>query len=153
MLCKHLVQAVPCPSPDWWSMVIQCPTWPFYNICNLLSLQDQAQIPGPEPLGNYVWLKQMHGEEFDSDTPVLSSSLACTVSLGQGKALPGHCQVSSRVHCCSGCLFTSVVPSWCQLGRWYLVLTIFSSEWCRLANLVTCSLCPVYQCCWRPWSF
>ena len=81
MLCKHLVQAVPCPSPDWWATVIRHPTWPFYNIRNLLSLEEQARIPEPEPLGNYVWLKRMHGEEFDSNTPVPSSSLVCIYHL------------------------------------------------------------------------
>jgi hypothetical protein len=90
MLCKHLVQAVPRPSPDWWATVIRRPTIPFYDIRNLLSPADRAQLPEPEELGNYVWLKRMHGEQFDSNTAVLSSSLVCIYHFNCNYTNLGH---------------------------------------------------------------
>ena len=32
LLCKHHVQALPSPSPDWWANVIRQHTPPFYDI-------------------------------------------------------------------------------------------------------------------------
>jgi hypothetical protein len=37
LLCKHLVQELPLPSPDWWANVVQWHTPPFYDVLDLLS--------------------------------------------------------------------------------------------------------------------
>jgi len=36
LLCKHLVQALPLPSADWWTTVVRRHTVPFYDIRKLL---------------------------------------------------------------------------------------------------------------------
>ena len=61
MLCKHLVQLLPRPGPDWWATVIRRPTIPFYDIRGLLSPEARARVPEPDELGNYSWLMRMQG--------------------------------------------------------------------------------------------
>ena len=56
LLCKHLVQSLPRPGPDWWTSVVRYHTPPFYDIHKLLSPEERAQAQAPEELGNYSWL-------------------------------------------------------------------------------------------------
>ena len=45
LLCKHLVQKLLLPSPDWWPNVIRRHTPPFYDILDLLSEEQQKVTP------------------------------------------------------------------------------------------------------------
>jgi len=55
LLCKHLVQALPSPSPDWWANVIRRHTPPFYDIRELLPENERATAPIPAALGSQYW--------------------------------------------------------------------------------------------------
>ena len=79
LLCKHLVQAVPRPKPDWWAKIVQYHVPPFYDICKLLSSEERARAPEPEELGNRSWLARMHGTQVDPNTPTVSTSPVCLV--------------------------------------------------------------------------
>jgi hypothetical protein len=71
LLCKHLVQLLPRPAPDWWTSVVRFHTPPFYDIRQLLPPGDQAQVPVPEELGNYSWLART---QPDNEAPVVAPS-------------------------------------------------------------------------------
>ena len=77
MLCKHLVQLLPRPGPDWWATVIRRPTIPFYDIRGLLSPEARAQVPEPDELGNYSWLKRMHGGRCEPNIQAIPSLPVC----------------------------------------------------------------------------
>jgi hypothetical protein len=58
LLCKHLVQALPLPSPDWWANVIRLHTAPFYDIRALLPANQRESAPKPAALGPRYWTTQ-----------------------------------------------------------------------------------------------
>ena len=71
LLCKHLVQKLPRPGPDWWTSVVRYTTPPFYDIRSLLPPEEQARAQAPEDLRNYAWLDRTQPA---SEVPDLSSS-------------------------------------------------------------------------------
>ena len=79
LLCKHLVQAVPRPKPDWWAKIVRYHVPPFYDIRKLLLSEERARAPEPEELGNRSWLARMHGTQVDPNTPTASTSPVCLV--------------------------------------------------------------------------
>ena len=82
LLCKHLVQALPCPDANWWTTLIRYHTPPFYDIHSLLSPEDQVQAPEPEELGNRSWLVTMQGGRVGPEIPAISTFPVCwTLSL------------------------------------------------------------------------
>ena len=73
LLCKHLVQALPLPSTDWWATIVRWHTPPFYDIRDLLPEDERATAPPPAALGPHHWLRR--------DYPVsLQNGLHITVS-------------------------------------------------------------------------
>lgn len=58
LLCKHLVQDLPLPSPDWWASVVRRHTPPFYDIRELLPEDKRATAPIPAALGPRYWTGQ-----------------------------------------------------------------------------------------------
>ena len=72
LLCKHLVQALPLHSTDWWTTVVWQHTSPFYDICQLLLEDEQVTAPPPAALGLWHWLTQ--------ECPVSQNCLPLTVS-------------------------------------------------------------------------
>ena len=58
LLCKHLVQALPLPSTDWWTTVVRRHTAPFYDIRKLLPESERVTAPIPAALGPRHWLRQ-----------------------------------------------------------------------------------------------
>ena len=79
LLCKHLVQAVPCPDATWWTSLVQYHTPPFYDIRSLLSPEDRAQAPEPEELANHSWLMRMQGGKPGSEIPAISTLPVCWI--------------------------------------------------------------------------
>jgi hypothetical protein len=55
LLCKHLVQALPLPSADWWTKVVRRHTAPFYDIRELLPENERETAPSPTALGPRYW--------------------------------------------------------------------------------------------------
>ena len=72
LLCKHLVQALPLPGPDWWANVIRWHTAPFYDVCELLPEAEREAAPIPDALGPQYWTRQ--------EPPLLQHSLPLAVS-------------------------------------------------------------------------
>src|SRR5258706_3586166 len=72
LLCKHLVQKVPCPEAKWWATLVQFHTLPFYDICELLTPECQAIAPEPEVLGDHSWLARMLGIPVGPSAPAVS---------------------------------------------------------------------------------
>ena len=70
LLCKHLVQLLPLPNPDWWATVVQRHTPPFYDIRELLPEAQRASAPIPSALGSRYWDEQ--------DSPLLQDSTPVT---------------------------------------------------------------------------
>ena len=58
LLCKHLVQALPLPSADWWATIIRRHTPPFYDIRGLLPESEREAAPIPAVLGPRYWTRQ-----------------------------------------------------------------------------------------------
>jgi len=58
LLCKHLVQALPLPSANWWTTVVRQHTAPFYDIRKLLPESEQVTAPVPAALGPRHWLRR-----------------------------------------------------------------------------------------------
>jgi hypothetical protein len=56
LLCKHLVQALPLPSADWWTTIVQRHMAPFYDIRELLLENERVIAPSPAALGPLHWL-------------------------------------------------------------------------------------------------
>ena len=77
LLCKHLVQKVARPGPDWWASLIRYPVQPFYDVRSLLSPEDRARVQEPVALGNRSWVPRMEGPQPDSDTPPVSLPRVC----------------------------------------------------------------------------
>ena len=50
---------------------------PFYDICSLLSPEDQAQAQEPEELANHSWLMQVQGGRPGSEIPAISTLPVC----------------------------------------------------------------------------
>jgi hypothetical protein len=75
LLCKHLVQALPLPSPDWWANVIRLHTAPFYDIRDLLPENQRESAPKPATLGPRYWTRQDSAGLQHSLPPMASQSL------------------------------------------------------------------------------
>ncbi len=73
LLCKHLVQRVPCPPAEWWPTLVRYHIPPFYDIRELLSPVGRARAPAPEVLGNYSWLVRMPDMPVGPNAPAVSS--------------------------------------------------------------------------------
>jgi len=58
LLCKHLVQALPVPSPNWWTTIIQQHEPPFYDIRDLLPEDEREAAPSPAALVPRYWARQ-----------------------------------------------------------------------------------------------
>ena len=86
LLCKHLVQELPRPGPDWWASLVRYPVQPFYDVRALLSPQDRARAREPVALGNHSWVPRMQGQQPDSHTPPVSLPRVC-ISHFRGLAL------------------------------------------------------------------
>ena len=56
LLCKHLIQVLPLPDPDWWATVVQQHQPPFYDIRTLLCIEEQETAPSLDALGPRYWL-------------------------------------------------------------------------------------------------
>jgi hypothetical protein len=52
LLCKHLVQSVPVPSPDWWPEAVRYSVPPFYVVPGV------SQPMEPEIITEYGWLSR-----------------------------------------------------------------------------------------------
>jgi hypothetical protein len=72
LLCKHLVQALPLPSADWWTTIVRRHTAPFYDIRELLPENERVIAPSPAALGPLHWLRR--------DCPVSRSCSPLTAS-------------------------------------------------------------------------
>jgi hypothetical protein len=57
LLCKHLIQALPLPSADWWTTIVRWHTAPFYDIHELLPENERVIAPSPAALGPLHWLR------------------------------------------------------------------------------------------------
>ena len=77
LLCKHLVQKLPRPGPDWWASLVRYPVQPFYDVRALLSPQDRARAREPVALGNRSWVPRVQGQQRDSNTPSVSLPQVC----------------------------------------------------------------------------
>jgi len=75
LLCKHLVQALPLPSPDWWGKVIRRHDTPFYDIRELLPEHERESAPSPAALGPRYWTGQDHPPPQHSLPPMASQNL------------------------------------------------------------------------------
>jgi hypothetical protein len=81
LLCKHLVQKVAEPTPDWWASVIRNHIPPFYDVRELLSPEKRVRALEPEVLGNHSWLTRMGDGQLDYNTPTISSVIVCITHL------------------------------------------------------------------------
>ena len=79
LLCKHLVNKVCVPPPEWWATIVRRHVPPFYDIRELLSPEDRAKVPEPEELGNYSWLARMEGMQAGPNAPTASTLPVCLV--------------------------------------------------------------------------
>jgi len=77
LLCKHLVQAVRRPHPDWWATLVRRHTPPFYDVRELLSPVDRLNAPEPEELGNRSWLARMPDMPVGADPSAMSPLPVC----------------------------------------------------------------------------
>ena len=77
LLCKHLIQKIPCPPPSWWTTLVRRHTPPFYDVRELLTPEARAIAPEPEVLGNRSWLARMTGMPVSPSTPTASSLPVC----------------------------------------------------------------------------
>jgi len=57
LLCKHLVQALPLPSADWWATVVWQHVLPFYDIRDLLQEDERVTAPRPAALDPWHWVR------------------------------------------------------------------------------------------------
>ena len=72
LLCKHLVQALPLPSVDWWATVVRRHVLPFYDIRDLLPEDERATAPLPAVLDPWHWVRR--------DCPVSENHLLLSAS-------------------------------------------------------------------------
>ena len=71
LLCKHLIQEVARPPPEWWATIVQRHTPPFYNVHKLLTPEARAIAPEPEVLGNCLWLARMPDTSVGPNAPAV----------------------------------------------------------------------------------
>ena len=79
LLCKHLVHKVPHPHAEWWMTLVRHHTPPFYDIRELLPLEDRAGAPEPKVLGNHSWLTRMPDMSIGSNMPAVNHLPVCIV--------------------------------------------------------------------------
>jgi len=75
LLCKHLVQALPLPSPDWWANIIRRHNPPFYDIQELLPEGERESAPSPAALGPRYWTRRDSAPAQHSLPPTVSQIL------------------------------------------------------------------------------
>ena len=79
LLCKHLIKEVPRPHAEWWATVVRRHTPPFYDIRDLLPLDDRCKVPEPEELGNRTWLARMLDMPIGANPPAASRLPVCII--------------------------------------------------------------------------
>ena len=79
LLCKHLVQALPLPSADWWATVVRRHRPPFYDIRDLLPEDERVTAPPPDPLGPQHWLRRDRRVSQNGSPLTASQDLVCSI--------------------------------------------------------------------------